>query len=226
MASSPGAEDRLLHSSEGPAPSAWPGQSQEETDGGRSGAGGGRGEAELGGDAVGWSRAQAAGPRGHPCRPPRPPQVQSPRLPANRLPVRCGQGRAPAGVWAAEERSQGTRLPRSAQCGVSTEGPALGFGSTSPPPFEALGRSRPLSVCSSSSFITASCLKPPPWTCPTGAAQTRGASEAGRWPRGGAERRVGRPEFGWFVRVGLLKAGQVEARGAAEARWSGGEPSS
>lgn len=83
---------------------------------------------------AGADRAQAAGPRGHPCRPPRPPQVQSPRLPANRLPVRCGQGRAPAGVWAAEERSQGTRLPRSVLCGVSTEGPALGFGSTRPPP--------------------------------------------------------------------------------------------
>lgn len=94
------------------------------------------------------------------------------------------------------------------------------------PPLKALGRSRPLSVCSPSSFVTAPYLKPPPWTCPTGAAQTRGASEAGRRPRGGAERRVGRPEFSWFVRVGLLKAGQVEARGAAEARWSGGEPSS
>lgn len=69
-ASCPGAGDRLLHSSEGPAPSAWPGQSQEETDGGRSRAGRGRGEAELGGDAVGWSRQSSGGRAPRPSLPP------------------------------------------------------------------------------------------------------------------------------------------------------------
>lgn len=202
--------------------------------------------AELGWQGETWGRLFAEpGPephlyaRGHPRRPPRPLQVQFPRLPSSRIPIGFGQGRAPAGVWAAEERGQGFRPPPSVLCGVSTEGPTLGFGSVRPPsphprPWGAVARWC-LAVCSSNSFVAAPCLKSPPWSCPTGAVRTRGASEArcrgwqqgGRgWPRGGTEHGVGRREFGWFVRVGLQKAGQVETRGTAEARRPGGEPSS